>query len=284
MAAGVSFPNPSNTYPSSSHYKLLPRYCSRLTHPQYSGKENPSLEPNIDTHVQELISLIRKYASHPSSTIPSKPMDLSKKIPYFTLDVISHVGLGHSFGTLLADADPDAYLSSSEAGLKIANTAFALGISWLPGLPLIGPLISPSEKDESGFGKMMHSARKIIDARRQQSVEEKSDMLASFIRHGVTGDDLFQEAFEQVLAGSDTTAAAIRIVMLYVITNPRVCRKLQREIDGVVESAGLGKEDVISDAGVRKLKYLGAVVREGMRVSLLHFLILFDVEECVLTS
>jgi hypothetical protein len=43
---------------------------------------------------------------------------------------------------------------------------------------------------------------------------------------------------------------------------------LQREIDGVVESAGLGKEDVISDAVVRKLEYVGAVVREGMRVSI----------------
>jgi cytochrome P450 len=194
-------------------------------------------------------------------------MDLATKIPYFTLDVISHVGLGHSFGNLLADSDQQSYLKASEEGLKISNTAFALGISWLPGLPIIGPLISPSEKDTSGFGKMMSEARKIIDARRTKSTEAKSDMLASFIRHGVDGDDLFQEAFEQILAGSGTTAAAIRIIMLYIMTHPRVYKKLQAEIDEVVNKGVVAEDGIVADVEVRKLPYLGAVVREGMRVS-----------------
>jgi cytochrome P450 len=227
--------------------------------------------------VKELVDLIRKYAAPATSAKPSTPMDLAKKIPYFTLDVISHVGLGQPFGNLLADADQQAYLKSSEEGLKTANTAFALGISWLPGTPIIGPAIRPSEKDTSGFGKMMCEARKIIDARRAKSTEAKSDMLASFIRHGVDGDDLFQEAFEQILAGSDTTAAAIRILMLYIITHPRVYRKLQLEIDQAVESGVASKSGVISDTEARKLPYLGAVVREGMRVSdLSTFPILFS--------
>ena len=189
-------------------------------------------------------------------------MDLSKKIPYFTLDVISHVGLGEPFGNLLADKDQRDYLKASEEGLKIANTAWALGIGWLPAVPIIGSLISPSEKDLSGFGRMMAEARKIVNARRNKSTEGKSDMLASFIRNGISGDDLFQEAFEQILAGSDTTAAAIRIILLYIITHPRVYSKLQSEIDEVAASS-----DVISDAEVRQLPYLGAVVREGLRVS-----------------
>jgi cytochrome P450 len=193
-------------------------------------------------------------------------MDLAKKIPYFTLDVISHVGLGEPFGDLLADKDQKDYLKASEEGLKIGNTAFALGIGWLPGTPIIGPAISPSEKDASGFGRMMAEARKIVDARRLKSTEGKTDMLASFVRNGVSGDDLFQEAFEQILAGSDTTAAAIRIILLYIISHPRVYRKLQEEIDQFAKKHN-SAEDVISDADARQLPYLSAVVREGLRVS-----------------
>lgn len=117
-------------------------------------------------------------------------MDLAKKIPFFTLDVISHVGLGEAFGDLKADDDVKGYLRSSEEGLKIGNTAFAMGIAWMKDTAIIGPAISPSEKDASGFGRMMFEARKIVDRRRLRSTEDKSDMLASFVRNGVSGDDL----------------------------------------------------------------------------------------------
>ncbi|KAF1842508.1 pisatin demethylase [Cucurbitaria berberidis CBS 394.84] len=231
----------------------------------YSGKENPTLESSIDTHVKELVELVRKYATPKASTTTSKPMDLARKIPFFTLDVISHVGLGEAFGDLKADEDLKDYLTSSEQGLKISNTTFAMGIAWLREIPIIGPAISPSEKDVSGFGRMMAEARKIVDGRKAKSTESKSDMLASFVRHGVSGENLFQEAFEQILAGSDTTAAAIRIIMLYITSHPRVYAKLQTEIDEAVKS-GIALSGVVPDAETRRLPYLAAVIREGLRV------------------
>lgn len=81
---------------------------------------------------------------------------------------------------------------------------------------------------------------------------------------------LVQEVFEQILAGSDTTSAAIRGTLLYVMSNPRVYAKLQSEIDEAVQSGKApASPSIISDAEVRRLPYLGAVVREGMRVSLI---------------
>jgi cytochrome P450 len=194
-------------------------------------------------------------------------MDIAKKIQYLTLDVISDVGLGTAFGDLASDSDVNDYLLASEEGLRIANFSFGAGITWLRDVPFIGPAISPSERDERGFGRMMAEARKVISARMQKSTQEKSDMLSSFIRHGLKGDELFQEAFEQVLAGSDTTAAGIRVILLFVMTHPRVYAKLQAEIDGAVK-AGIAPEvpGVISDAEARKLPYLTAVVKEGMRI------------------
>ncbi|OCL03164.1 pisatin demethylase [Glonium stellatum] len=238
----------------------------------YSGKENPTLEPSIDTHIKELVHLIRtKYATQAASTTTAKPMNMATKMQYLTLDVISHVGLGQAFGDLKADADISDYLKSSEEGLRIANLSWGLGISWILNVPILGKAISPSEKDGRGFGKMMAHARKVVESRLLKSTTERSDMLSSFIRHGLSGDDLFHEIFEQILAGSDTTAASLQIIMLYLTTHPRVYAKLQAEIDGAAAKGGTApaspaSPDVISDAEARRLPYLGAVVREALRV------------------
>ncbi|KAF2661227.1 cytochrome P450 monooxygenase-like protein [Lophiostoma macrostomum CBS 122681] len=234
----------------------------------YSGRENPGLEASIDIHVKDLVHLIRsKYASPPNSKKVTKPMDLATKIQYLTLDVISEVGLGKAFGDLKSDQDVNDYLAAMEVGLRIGNQAFGMGTSWLRDVLFLGKRISPSEKDEKGFGRMMSEARKVITARLLKSTEERSDMLSSFIRHGLTGDDLFQETFETMLAGSDTTSASIRIILLYLMTHPRVYAKLQAEIDGAIKAGNAPKSPgVISDSEARKLPYLSAVIREGMRV------------------
>lgn len=110
-------------------------------------------------------------------------------------------------------------------------------------------------------------ARRCVQNRMLQPTETRSDMLSSFIRHGLVGEELFHETFEQILAGSDTTASALRVIMLYVMTHHRVYTKLQAEIDEAVR-AGVAPAApaIISDAAVRRLPYLGAVVREAMRV------------------
>ena len=250
---------------------------------QYSGRENLDLEKSVDERLTELLHLIRsKYLSSDNCIVP---MDLAKKVQYFTLDVISSVGLGKTFGMLQSDTDTDNYLQSSEEGLAIGNTALALGFSWLTQAPLIGRFIAPSPRDNNGFGKMMASAFRVVDERAASffsetcTNKEKSDMLASFMRHGLSGDELRSEALEQIIAGSDTTAAAIRGTLLHIITNPRVYRKLQREIDDAVvrgdapvsilstSTTGQGVDvGLITAAQAAKLPYLQAVIRESLRV------------------
>jgi hypothetical protein len=73
---------------------------------KYSGRENLHLEASIDECIVKFTNLLQKY------TLGLK-MDLATKIQYFTLDVISKVGLGTSFAMLDHDADTDDYLKSS---------------------------------------------------------------------------------------------------------------------------------------------------------------------------
>ncbi|KAL9941557.1 hypothetical protein ACHAQF_006947 [Verticillium nonalfalfae] len=235
--------------------------------PGYSGRENPGLEASIDERLEDLLKLVRtKYISTPDRIVP---MDLAKKVQFFTLDVISAVGLGKTFGMLAADEDVDSYLQSSEEGLAAANAAWALGASWLAQSPVLGRFIAPSPRDNNGFGKMMATCFRFVDERvARGDTDKRSDMLASFIRHGLRDDELKSEALEQIIAGSDTTAGAIRGALLLVMTNPRVYALLQKEIDAAVREgrAPAVGNGLISQAQAKELPFLQAVVRESLRV------------------
>lgn len=232
--------------------------------PGYSGRENPHLENSIDQRLQDFLDLVRsKYLSTSAGAVP---MDLARKVQFFTLDVISGVGLGKTFGMLQSDADVEDYLKSSEEGLFIANVGLALGFSWLTQAPFIGRFIAPSPKDKKGFGKMMATCFRYVDERVSSPTDKRSDMLASFIRHGLAGDELRSEALEQIVAGSDTTASGIRGTLLHIITNPRVYTKLQREIDDAVRDGKAPSSGLIAHAQARQLPYLQATIREALRV------------------
>jgi len=47
-------------------------------------------------------------------------------------------------------------------------------------------------------------------------------VLDSFICHGLSKDEASEEALLQVVAGSDTSATPIRIIMLNLLTDPKV--------------------------------------------------------------
>lgn len=193
-------------------------------------------------------------------------MDLARKIQYFTLDVISTIGFGEAFGDLEADADVGAYVQSSEEGMRLITTVAALGLTRVFHWPPLARLLGPSEKDAAGFGKMMSVARAMIEKRYRRSVAGRSDMLASFIRNGLAKDDLLSEAFLQILAGSDTTATAIRATMLHLIAHPRAYRALQAEVDQAVARGDVAVDGIVQDKTLRSLPYLQAVFREGLRI------------------
>jgi cytochrome P450 len=231
---------------------------------QYSGRENPDLELSINERLHDFINLLRsKYVSTSNSVVP---VDLARKVQFFTLDVISGVGLGKTFGMLQSDTDVEGYLQSSEEGLQIANFGLAFSLNWITQAPFFGKFIAPSPQDSKGFGRMMATCFRYVNERVANPTDKQSDMLASFIRHGLQGDELRSEALEQIVAGSDTTATAIRCSLLHIITNPRVYAKLQQEIDEAVRDGKAPRDDLITHSQTKQLPYLQATIREAMRI------------------
>lgn len=84
------------------------------------------------------------------------------------------------------------------------------------------------------------------------------------MRHGLTQDQVATESLLQVLAGSDTTASAIRFTMLHLLANPPAYQKLVREIDEGIASGNISSP--IKDSEARQMPYLQAVIKEGLRV------------------
>lgn len=89
-------------------------------------------------------------------------------------------------------------------------------------------------------------------------------MLGSFIRHGLSQEEASGEVLLQIVAGSDTSATTIRSVLLHLVANPRAYAKLQAEIDEASATARISSP--IKDAEGRRLPYLQAVIKEGLRL------------------
>lgn len=89
-------------------------------------------------------------------------------------------------------------------------------------------------------------------------------MLGSFIRHGLSQKEVSGEALLQVVAGTDTTATGLKIIMLHVMTNPAVHTRLLEEIDHSASNSVISSP--VKDSEARQLPYLQAVIKEGLRM------------------
>lgn len=225
----------------------------------YSGRENLGLEITIDTHLNELTNLVSTKYISTSSIL--RPLDIARTVQYFTLDVITHLGFGQEFGFLAADADVYDYIETTTAALPLMSI-----LSTFPRLQavmrsyLVKKYILPSEKDPAGLGQVIRVAKSILTERYKPDAKDEKDMLGSFIRHGLSQEEAEAEVLLQIVAGSDTTATAIRMTLLHLITSPSTYAKLRNEIFSVSLS------NPVRDSEAMTLPYLQAVIKEGLRM------------------
>ncbi|KAK8073572.1 pisatin demethylase, partial [Apiospora phragmitis] len=241
------------------------RMKARLA-PAYSGRDTPHLELCIDQQLLNLLALIRRtYLSAPEEGV-FRTMSLIDVTSFFTLDVISKVALGSEFGCCAQNADP--YKFHEVLGEHVPKMGLTTDVPWIRrilyssiGLRLFGP----RETDKSGMGPLMKVTNDVVRSRYGQVQEGKSDMLVSFINHGLTQAECESEALFMFVAGSDTSASAIRITMFYILSCPRAHQKLKAEIRAAIRE-GRASSPVITVAEAKQLPYLQAVLYEGLRM------------------
>lgn len=211
----------------------------------------------------DLVNLIEtKYISTPTEL---KVLDLARVSQYFTLDVLTDVAFGYPFGFLAADDDLHDYIKS--LGPLMPFMELQSNITWLARIlnsRIVKKLATPTANDGSGMGKMIGVAQQAVAERYKPGAKQKEDMLGSFIKHGLSQIQAESESLLQVMAGADSTATAVRVIMYLIMTNPLVYAKLRAELDEA-EQAGKMSFPVLTDAEAKSLPYLQAVIKEGLR-------------------
>ncbi|XEU99296.1 hypothetical protein FSHL1_004583 [Fusarium sambucinum] len=122
----------------------------------------------------------------------------------------------------------------------------------------------PKDTDPNGIGPLMKVTNDNVRAHYSQEQNEKTDILSSFKAHGLSEGDAQSEALFVFVAGSDTTAAALRVTLFYVISSPRIYRKLKDEIRKAIDEGRASSPITLAQA--RELPYLQAVIYEGLRI------------------
>lgn len=236
----------------------------RMT-PGYSGRENLHLEQDIDDQLLKMFDLINtKYVTRPEQGY-FRMMDLSQVTSFFTLDVISQIAFGQTFGFLDRDEDPFGYLKNLEQFLP-AIIVFGVysELTKILKMPLMKAAL-PKSTDKRGLGRVMGFARDRVQERFGQKKIERQDMLGSFINHGLSQGELESETLTQITAGSDSTASSLRLTLHFICTAPPVLARLLNEMNTAIE-AGKISRPVIKDSEARELPYLQACIKEGLRM------------------
>ncbi|PVI00777.1 cytochrome P450 oxidoreductase [Periconia macrospinosa] len=232
----------------------------------YAGKDIPDLESTID---ERIVDFVRRIEQDWLSTVEgTKSFDIARRIQYLTVDIITHLSFGKPLGFVEADTDKFNFLATIETQLPIVqhfsvilelNTwlSRAANIKWLR------KILVPSHTDKTGIGMIMGLSQQVIKTRFGQHAEKKKDMLGSFISRGLDATEVEMEISISLVAGSDTTATAMRSMLLSLISNPRVYSRLIEEIDGAVARGAISSP--ITEEEAKRLPYLQAVIKEGLR-------------------
>ncbi|KAK4118520.1 cytochrome P450 [Parathielavia appendiculata] len=231
----------------------------------YGGRENQGLERDVDGMIEKLVGLIRgRYLSDERGT---RGFDLATAAQYFTMDVITKVAYGKEFGYLERDEDVFHAIQGAEEGIPFLVVLAELPfLGWLFTRPWVLKLVGPKKTDEKGLGRMLGIAEKVVTKRFGPDAKDQQDMLGAFVRHGVTQRQCEIEVPFQLVAGSDTTATAIRGTMLHLTGTMHAYIKLQKEIDAAIAEGRISKP-ITAEEG-KGLQYLQAVIYEGLRMQI----------------
>ncbi|CAD6565532.1 MAG: hypothetical protein ASARMPRED_007312 [Alectoria sarmentosa] len=228
--------------------------------------ENNRVEGSIDSQITILLDLIKsKYISTPESG--TKPMDWGYLASYFGIDSICDIAFGEPLGDLQVDQDKYNFLHYMEAALPTMSV-FAC-YNWMLKLlqsSIVARYCAPSPDDLSPFGHVMGFARHQASKRFGEKAVRRTDMIDSFIQHGMSPGEAERGGLLQLVAGSDTTATALRAAVLFVATSPVVLARIRTEMAAAGILPHRDTKTIIGNAKARSIPYLLAVVKESLRL------------------
>ncbi|RPB05795.1 cytochrome P450 [Choiromyces venosus 120613-1] len=202
-----------------------------------------------------------------------EPIEFFSWLHYLTLDIISDIVYGNPLGFVEKGFDIHNYRKDLHAAFGVITVA-----GYLPSLValtktrLLRPLLAPSPKDKSGYGRLIGIAQSVVQERiRKGNTLNKPHLADDFINARREGgqnppreDQVLAEVRSTIDAGSDSTAAAITGAINFLLRNQHAYDKLVAEIKDFSASGQLSSPVTYHET--TKMEYLNAVIKESLRL------------------
>ena len=116
------------------------------------------MEPLVDEIIDQWIQKAR--SEWMTKTDSSRPFDISKRIQYLTVDIITKLALGSPLGCVASDSDKYDFLETIKQGNNICQYFSVFHelnalIYYLTKTPILGSRLIPKAGDRSGLGRLL---------------------------------------------------------------------------------------------------------------------------------
>ncbi|KAL4948676.1 cytochrome P450 [Aspergillus filifer] len=223
-----------------------------------------------EEYIDNCIDLFMEKMDRFSKT--EEKIDLGKWVQWFTFDIIGELFFGQQFGFMCEEHDFGDYIQSLDTLTPAISVVCVLPALLRPFQPVLGFLSSNIRNAFKGFNEVRNAGTFWMQQRMDQMADGKSirsDLLYKLFKVQETKNDfgireIQSESVVAILAGSDTTAIAIRAVLYYLMKTPKAYNKLMAEIDEADRDGRVSQKIQYNEA--LKLPYLVACIKEGMRM------------------
>ncbi|OAG13648.1 pisatin demethylase [Alternaria alternata] len=214
----------------------------------YNGRDTGGLEGIIDEQVKIFIDVIRNRYVVASPGNGQPLLDLVAITSYFTMDVITRMGFGKAVGYLEDEKDHYDFLGTvDELWPRMSTVA---DVPWIRKF-LFSPFV-------------LNFAAEWVGRRFSAPDGGHKDFLASLMAKGFTEEECQSEGLFLLLAGSESTANAMRSILVHTMSSPTVYNRLVAEIQNAVRAENVSYPITLDQA--RRLPYLQAIIYEGLRM------------------
>ncbi|KIW88830.1 uncharacterized protein Z519_10314 [Cladophialophora bantiana CBS 173.52] len=220
----------------------------------FSIKAISTYEPRVKAKTDLLLSRIAASAG--------SPMNITEWSMFYTFDVMGDIGLSKDFEMLTTGREHKAIKGLHDQMITIGTLGT---LPWLLAFFSAIPGIAGTFQDFMGYCRDQLEEKKRSTGKDQ----EPRDVISWLIKAKYENDQsappsdfaLSEDTRLIIIAGSDTTAAALANTFFYLAKNPAVQQKLQKELDTIFPE---GEKDWTYEKA--KFAYLDNIINESLRL------------------
>lgn len=203
-----------------------------------------------------------------------EPVDIGHWFQMYAFDVVGELSFGNMFGFMDKNTDIGGWIGALEALMPVLCAAAIAPTYFRPfvlGSAIISPTVFKALKSFEGI----HTAAVDVVSKRVKEINagiaDRIDMLQQFSKivrdkgdkTGFTDNEVTLEGYIAMLAGSDTTAIALRATLYFLMKHPGKLAKCRQEIDAHRPTLS---SPVRYTESLAQLPYTGAAIKEAMRL------------------